>query len=164
MTDRGNAVQSAKTARTLLTSVIVTAPDQLREELRHLSARRRARACASLACPAGADRLTEVTCQTLVRLGQRVCALSEVAADLEAQIAGIVEEMTPGLVAAEPGIGALSAAQVLLSWSHAGRVHSEQAFAMLSGTARSLCRRAGPTGTASTGSVTGWSDWASSPR
>ena len=43
--------------------------------------------------------------------------------------------MTPGLVAAEPGLGALSAAQILLSWSHAGRIHSEAAFAMLSGTA-----------------------------
>jgi transposase len=32
-------------------------------------------------------------------------------------------------------MGALSAAQILLSWSHAGRIRSEAAFAMLSGTA-----------------------------
>jgi len=43
--------------------------------------------------------------------------------------------MAPGLVAAEAGLGALSAAQILLSWSHAGRIHSEAAFAMLPGTA-----------------------------
>jgi hypothetical protein len=43
--------------------------------------------------------------------------------------------MAPGLIAGEPGMGTLSAAQVLLSWSHAGRIHSEQASAMLSGTA-----------------------------
>ena len=43
--------------------------------------------------------------------------------------------MAPGLVAAEPGLGALTAAQILLSWSHAGRIRSEAAFAMLSGTA-----------------------------
>ena len=43
--------------------------------------------------------------------------------------------MTPGLVAAEPGLGALTAAQILLSWSHPGRIRSEAAFAMLSGTA-----------------------------
>ena len=72
MTDRDNAIQSAKTARTVLTSVIVTAPAQLREELRHLPRERRARACAELACPAGADRLTRVAYQTLVRLGQRI--------------------------------------------------------------------------------------------
>ena len=76
MTDRDNAVQSAKTARTVLTSVIVTAPAQLREELRHLPRERRARACAELACPAGADRLTRVAYQTLVRLGQRIAGLA----------------------------------------------------------------------------------------
>ena len=43
--------------------------------------------------------------------------------------------MAPGLVAAEPGLGALSAAQILLSWSHAGRIRTEAAFGMLSGTA-----------------------------
>jgi transposase len=40
-----------------------------------------------------------------------------------------------GLVAAEYGLGALTAAQILLSWSHAGRIRTEAAFAMLSGTA-----------------------------
>src|SRR6266481_4758160 len=34
----------------------------------------------------------------------------------------------------EPGLGALSAAQILLAWSHTGRIATEQAFAMLSGT------------------------------
>ena len=135
MIDRDNAVQSGKTARTVLTSVIVTAPAQLREELRHLPAERRARACAALACPRGADRLTRVVHQTLIRLGQRAVALAEVADDLEKQISAIVENMAPGLVAAEFGLGALSAAQILLSWSHAGRIATEQAFAMLSGTA-----------------------------
>jgi len=80
--------------------------------------------------------------------------LADVAAELEAQIAAIVEEMTPGLVAAEDGLGALSAAQLLLSWSHAGRIRSEAAFAMLSGTARSRCPPAAPTATGSTASAT----------
>jgi transposase len=42
---------------------------------------------------------------------------------------------TPGLIAAEPGPGALSAARILLLWSHAGRIRTEAASAMLSGTA-----------------------------
>jgi transposase len=58
MVDRDNAVQSCKTARTVLVSVLVTVPAQLRETLRHLSPARRARACAELACQPGADRLT----------------------------------------------------------------------------------------------------------
>ena len=65
--------------------------------------------------------------------------LAAVAAELETQIAVIVEDMAPGLLAAEPGIGPLSAAQILLSWSHAGRIRTEAAFAMLSGTAHSVC-------------------------
>jgi transposase len=135
MIDRDNAVQSAKTARTVLASVIVTAPAGLREDLRRLTAARRARACAALSCPPGADRLTQITYQTLIRLGERVTGLYAVAADLETQIAGLVEDLAPGLVTAESGLGALSAAQILLSWSHAGRITTEQAFAMLSGTA-----------------------------
>ena len=135
MTGRDNAVQSCKTARTALAAVLVTAPAPLRERLRGLPRQRRARECAALTCPSDADRQTRVLHQTLIRLGQRIAALAEIAADLEAQITAIVEEMAPGLVAAEAGLGALSAAQLLLSWSHAGRIRSEAAFAMLSGTA-----------------------------
>jgi hypothetical protein len=135
VTGRDNAVQSGKTARTTLASVLVTAPAQLRDQLRHLPAERRARACAQLACPRRPDRLTRIVHQTLIRLGQRAVALTEAADDLEAQIAAIVEDLAPGLVAAEYGLGALTAAQILLSWSHAGRIRTEAAFAMLSGTA-----------------------------
>ena len=135
MVDRDNAVQSCKTARTVLAAVLVTAPAELRERLRRLARARRAQQCAALACPVNASRQTRVLYQTLIRLGQRIAALASVAAELEAQIAGIVEDMAPGLVAAEPGTGALSAAQILLSFSHAGRIRSEAAFAMLSGTA-----------------------------
>ena len=135
MVDRDNAVQSGKTARTTLASVLVTAPAALRDQLRHISAGRRARTCAQLTCPRQADRLTRIVHQTLIRLGQRAVALTEVADDLETQIAAIVEDLAPGLVAAEYGLGALTAAQILLSWSHAGRIRTEAAFAMLSGTA-----------------------------
>jgi len=135
MTGRDNAIQSAKTARTALAAILVTAPAPLRERLRPLPRERRAKECAALTCPAGTDRQTRVLHQTLIRLGQRITALAGEAAGLETQIAEIAGEMTPGLAAAEPGLGALSAAQILLSWSHAGRIHSEAAFGMLSGTA-----------------------------
>jgi transposase len=135
MIDRDNAVQSCKTARTALAAILVTAPAPLRERLRPLPRERRAKECAALTIPKGADRQTRVLHQTLIRLGQRIAALAATAADLETQITQIVEDMAPGLVAAEPGLGALSAAQILLSWSHAGRIRTEAAFAMLSGTA-----------------------------
>ena len=135
MADRDNAVASAKTARTLLASVLVTAPAPVRERLGRIPRDRRARVCANLACPRRADRQTRVLHQTLARLGQRILLPARTAADLEKQISIIVEDLVPGLVTAEPGLGALTAAQVLLSFSHAGRIHSQAAFAMLSGTA-----------------------------
>jgi transposase len=135
MLDRDNAVASAKTARTALASVLVTAPAALRDQLRGIPAERRYKTCARLACPPGADRLTRVVYQTLIRLGERAVALTGLADHLESQIAAIVQDMAPGLVEAEYGLGVLTAAQVLLSWSHAGRIRSEAAFAMLSGTA-----------------------------
>jgi transposase len=132
---RDHAVQAASAARAALASILVTAPTPLRGQLRRLPAKRRPAACAAWQCPPGADRLTRTTGQVLASLGQRITALAAEAADAEAQIAGIVEDMAPGLVAAEPGVGALTAAQILLAWSHAGRIRSEAAFAMLSGTA-----------------------------
>lgn len=135
MCDRDNAVASAKTARTLLASVIVTAPATVREQLRHIPRDRRATVCAALTSPPGADRQTRVLYQTLARLGQRISTLARTAADLEKQITVLVEDLTPGLVAAEAGLGALTNAQLLLSYSHHGRIRSEAAFGMLSGTA-----------------------------
>jgi hypothetical protein len=44
MIDRDNAIQSAKTARTALAAILVTAPAPLRERLRHLPSSSR-RAC-----------------------------------------------------------------------------------------------------------------------
>ena len=46
----------------------------------------------------------------------------------------IVREICPALLA-EPGVGTLVAAQVIISWSHAGRCRDEAAFARLAGVA-----------------------------
>ena len=86
MTGRDNTIQSGKTARTALAAILVTAPAPLRERLRQLPRERRARECAALTCPEAADRQTRILHQTLIRLGQRIAALAETAADLEAQI------------------------------------------------------------------------------
>jgi transposase len=132
---RDHAVRAGRSARALLNATIITAGDCLREQLQALPAARRARACAALASPPGADRLTTTQHQMLARLGQRILALASEAQQLETQIAAIVEDLAPGLVAAEPGLGYLSAAQILLAYSHPGRIRSEAAFAMLAGTA-----------------------------
>jgi transposase len=52
----------------------------------------------------------------------------------ELQIKTLVEQMAPGL-RAQPGLGTLTAAQILVAWSHAGRLPTEAAFAALAGVA-----------------------------
>lgn len=63
-------------------------------------------------------------------------ALREAARTLKAnrtELAAIVNDLAPGLTA-RPGIGPLSAAQALVSFSHAGCCRSDAAFATLAGT------------------------------
>lgn len=135
MIDRDHAVTCAKTARTIIASVIVTAPGTLRDQLRRLPAAARPAACAALAAPPGADPLTTATIATLNRLGQQAASQARAARALKAQITAVISALTPGLLDTEPGLGPITAAQLLLAWSHPGRIHSEAAFAMLAGTA-----------------------------
>jgi transposase len=50
-----------------------------------------------------------------------------------AELAAIVDDLVPGLTD-RPGIGPVSAAQTIVSFSHAGRCRSDAAFAQLAGT------------------------------
>ena len=163
MIDRDNAVQSAKTARTALAAVLVTAPADLREQIRPLPRERRAKACAALTCPDGADRQTRVLHQALARLGQRIAALTEVAAGLEAQISEIVEDMAPGW---SPPSTDLATCPPRRSCCR-GRTPAASAPSRPSRCSRALprsrCLLAGPTGTGSTGSATASSTAPSTP-
>jgi transposase len=58
--------------------------------------------------------------------------LTNEADELERQIADLVTRAEPQLMAL-PGIGPISAAQILISWSRPGRLRSEAAFANVAG-------------------------------
>ena len=60
--------------------------------------------------------------------------LSRQADAYEREMKRLVEAMAPGLLG-QPGVGTLTAAQILVSWSHPGRIASEAAFASLAGVA-----------------------------
>ena len=134
MIDRDNAVQSCKTARTALAAIGHHARPA-REQLARLSRQRRPSACAALTCPERADRQTRVLHQTLIRLGQRIAALAETAAELETQITGHRrgDGPGPGRRRTRPRRAQRRPDPAVLV--HAGRIRSEAAFAMLSGTA-----------------------------
>jgi transposase len=53
---------------------------------------------------------------------------------LAKELRTLVQAMAPALLA-QPGVGPVTAAQLLISWSHTGRLRSEAAFAMLAGVA-----------------------------
>jgi len=131
---RSGAVKVAADARRQLKALLVTSPEPLRAALRGGTWLTQARACAALqAEPAGSveDR---ATVQALRLTAQRALSAYAEAEALEKELRGLVKAMAPVLLA-QPGVGPVTAAQVLISWSHPGRLRSEAAFAMLAGVA-----------------------------
>jgi transposase len=133
---RSGAVKVAADARRQLKALLVTSPEPLRAALRGGTWLTQARACAALqAEPAGSveDR---ATVQALRLTAQRALSAYAEAEALEKELRGLVKAMAPVLLA-QPGVGPVTATQVLISWSHPGRLRSEAAFAMLAGWPRS---------------------------
>lgn len=70
---------------------------------------------------------------TATRHAHRILTLdTELAANYK-QIHQIVTQLTPGLLGLY-GVGPISAAAILVVWSHPGRIHNQAAFAKLAGT------------------------------
>jgi transposase len=130
---RRSAVDVRREALTQLRAVIVTAPDRLRDELRGLSEGKLLDRCSRLRrTTAAAD---EVATRLVLRsLARRVQAATIEAAELEQEIVAHVRALAPALLD-EPGVGAIVAAQLLVAWSHRGRLRSEACFARLAGVA-----------------------------
>jgi transposase len=131
---RRSAVDVRRHALTQLRSVIVTAPEPLRAQLRDLPESRLLDRCSRLrrrhTSPAQEHTLRLVL-QTLAR---RVHAATLEARQLEHEIHTHVRALAPTLLD-EPGIGPIVAAELIVAWSHPGRVRSEAAFARLAGVA-----------------------------
>jgi transposase len=77
-----------------------------------------------------------MTIKALRLTAQRIHRLAVEAAGLRADLDRLVAAAAPWLLEL-PGVGPISAAQVLVSWSYAGRLRSEAAFAALAGPTRS---------------------------
>jgi transposase len=74
-----------------------------------------------------------MTVRVVRTTAQRIQFLRVEVDQLQTEIDRLVSSIAPWLLEL-PGIGPISAAQVLVSWSHAGRLRSEAAFAALAGT------------------------------
>jgi transposase len=131
---RQGAVSATTAAINHLKALVVSAPDDLRTEIRDLGSRAQVTYCAKLR-----DRPTQsleyrMTVRALRSTAQRIQALRAEAKALEEEIIALVSAIKPELLE-QVGVGAISAAQVLVSWSHPGRFRSEAAFAAFAGTA-----------------------------
>ena len=131
---RRSAVDVRREALVQLRAVIVTAPDRLRDELRRLSTGRLLERCGHLrrSAKSGPDELA--TRLVLRSLARRIEAATIEADELEREILTHVRTLAPALLE-EPGVGPIVAAQLIVAWSHRGRVRSEAAFARLAGVA-----------------------------
>lgn len=129
--DEGTTAKTAQTNR--LRALLLTGDDtdrplargRLTVERLGVIARRRGRHDDTIDC---AVRRAETR-----RLAVSVRDLDRQLADNRAQLTRIGELMAPGLTS-RVGIGPVSAAQALVSWSHHGRCRNEAAFAALAGT------------------------------
>ena len=130
MVCREGALQAKRAGLCQLRDLLLTCPQELREDLAALTRARLLGRCARLRRNGAAPG----TRLALALLARRVLVLQAEERELASQIRALVEELAPELLA-EPGVGPISAAQVLLSWSHPGRLRSEAAFARLAGTA-----------------------------
>jgi transposase len=131
---RRSAVDARRHALVQLRAIIVTSPDGLREQLRRLPTTRLLDRCSRLRTRATGSPEEQAARVTLKMLARRAKAATAEANELERQIAEHVRVLAPALLD-EPGVGVIVAAQLLVAWSHHGRLRSEAAFARLAGVA-----------------------------
>ena len=134
MTTRAGAVTARTSAVNHLKSLIVSAPEELRAELRGRTSDAQIAYCAKLRDRPTRDIEHRTTVRAMRCTAQRIQALKAEADELEQEITHLVAHIQPPLMDL-PGVGPISAAQILISWSHPGRLRSEAAFATLAGAA-----------------------------
>ena len=131
---RQGAVVGRTKAIGQLKALIVNAPNALREQLRRGTTDEQLNRCARLRTLPTQSIEHRATVQAIRGTARRALALEAEAAEYESELERLVVAICPILLA-QPGIGTITAAQFLISWSHLGRIRSEAAFAALAGAA-----------------------------
>jgi hypothetical protein len=129
---RHSACRAKVSAINQLKALIVGAPEELRAELRGLATKRQITRCASLRDRPARSLEHRMTVRALRLTARRIQLLAAEAAALWAELERLVAAVAPWLLEL-PGVGPISAAQELVSWSHVGRLRSDAAFAALAG-------------------------------
>ncbi|MFC6371377.1 IS110 family transposase, partial [Nonomuraea thailandensis] len=118
-TTRRSAVSATTAAINHLKVLIVSAPDDLRSEIRSMSSKAQISHCANPRERPSQNLEHRMTIPALRSTAQRIQTLRAEAKTLEEEITALVNDVRPDLME-QIGVGAISAAQVLVSWSHPG--------------------------------------------
>jgi hypothetical protein len=131
---REGAVNARRAGLCQLRDLLITTPEPLRSQLRGLTRARLLTRLAQTRPTTHNDPELAGTLLALRTVARRVQQLTAEERELGREIEKRTQKLAPQLLA-EPGIGPHYAAQIVLSWSHPGRIHSEAAFARLGGSA-----------------------------
>jgi len=134
MAAREGAVNAKRAGLCQLRDLLVTTPEPLRSELRPLTRARLLQRLAATRPEGRHDPELRGALLALRAVARRVLQLTAEERELAREIGTITRKLAPQLLD-QPGVGPLAAAQLLLSWSHRGRITSEAAFARLAGCA-----------------------------
>jgi transposase len=122
----------------LVKSLILTAADTLREQLRGQSTARQTRWLATTPPPAhtgaGTDWENRTRHQQLHRLAREIHELDAVLKTNKHDLETLIRQLCPALLAL-PGVGPVTAAIAYTAWSHPGRIRNDAAYANLAGAA-----------------------------
>ncbi len=131
---REGAVNAKRAGLCQLRDLLVTTPEPLRSELRPLTRARLLQRLAATRPERRHDPELRGALLALRSVARRILQLTAEERELAREIETITRKLAPQLLE-QPGVGPLAAAQVVLSWSHRGRISSEAAFARLAGCA-----------------------------
>jgi transposase len=132
LTARAQATTARTSAVNTLKALLLGAPATLRNELRGLSTPRQARRCRALRVRDSQPVAEQILRAELRRLATHIKGWDRELRANKTQLHQLVEQVMPALLN-QPGVGPMSAAQLLVSWSHPGRCRNEAAFAALAG-------------------------------
>jgi transposase len=131
---REGAVNAKRAGLCQLRNLLVTTPEPLRGELRPLTRARLLQRLAAARPERRSDPELRGALLALRSVARRVLQLTSEERMLAREIEKLIRTLAPRLLE-QPGVGPLAAAQLVLSWSHPGRITSEAAFARLAGCA-----------------------------
>ena len=133
-TTRRGAITARTSAINELKALLVTAPVDLRDQLRGVTTAALVAKCHRFRLRSAPANEHTATKQAMRSLARRIHALTTEAAQLKTTITELVQTVAPQLLQ-QPGIGPITAAQVFIAWSHPRRCRNEAAFARLAGVA-----------------------------